>query len=190
MVDTNRTSRVGGPRPAEPTSPAEEWRRKGREFQQEIRQEYLKWNRPERSRGRSASAFGGRIIAQGPRAQEAVRCIEDLARRSPTFRKALNKCLQDNDTLWITLGYGGGNSFATMGARDERMYVNLSQGDLFDLVLHECGHALAKLPDGPLGGIGPNQLFQAQVKRELEQTGGVKAYGTEVKQHAPKPKGA
>jgi hypothetical protein len=185
MVDV---SRIKGPGQVQTPDPHDRARMQERDFQRTMRQEYLKVHHGERSRGRSATGFGGRFICSGPRAADAMRFVQDLHRGSPTFRRALDESLRNADTVWITLGYGGGNSRSTIGARDEKIYINLNQGDLFDLVLHECGHALAKLPDGPLGGVGPNQRFQAQVKRELEKAGGLQAYGYEVKPHEAPPR--
>lgn len=188
-MDTKRPDRVGETRSPEALDPVVDLRKQGREFQSTLRDEFLRRHRPEQSGGRVATAFGGRIIAQGPRAAEAIRHLLDLHRRSPSFRRALDSSLAQHDTVWITLGYGGGHSRATIGAADERVYINLRQGDLFDLLLHECGHALAKLPDGRPGEIGPNQRFQAQVKRELEMAGGMVGYGYEVRPHPPRTRG-
>ncbi|SRR6056297_532975 len=159
---------------------------KSREFQAALRREYLTHHDTEAAEARVARGFDDQIIISGERARECMSYLHRLVRLSPTFRGVLNKALADYDTLWITIGHGGGNSRSTIGARDEKIYINLEQGDLMDLLIHECGHALAKLEDGPLGGFGPNQRFQAVIKRELDMgSGGVKAYGTEVRPNAP-----
>lgn len=190
-MDLKKTNGVGGVQPTrELEDPAARLREDGRAFQAEYRRAFIQRHKPETSRGRVAVGFDGRIIVSGVRAEEALGHLNDLVRLSPTFRGVLEKSLADNDTVWITIGYGGGNSRSTIGARDEKVYINLAQGDLRDLIIHECGHALAKLKDGPLGGFGPNQRFQAVVKREIDEHTGVQAYGTEVRQtnHGP-PRG-
>lgn len=168
-------------RPVTPSGREADLQQQSREFQAALRREYLEYHDPENESGRVASGFDDQIMVSGERARECMAYIHELVRMSPTFRGVLNKALADFDTLWITIGRGGGNSRSTIGAKDEKIYINLEQGDLMDLLIHECGHALAKLEDGPLGGFGPNQRFQAVIKRELDMgRGGVQAYGTEV----------
>ena len=182
--------RVGTPatRPITPTGRDSDLSRQAREFQAVLRREFLDHHEPAKKDGRVATGFDDQIMISGIRAAEAMRHLHELVRLSPTFRSVLQKALADLDTLWITIGHGGGNSRSTIGARDEKIYINLDQGDLLDLLIHECGHALAKLEDGPLGGFGANQRFQAVVKREMEAGGGgVKAYGTEVRPDAKRP---
>lgn len=153
-----------------------------RAFQSALRKELLtRYRDPESRAGRLAAGYADRVIVRGVRAQEAMRHIEHLVRRSRTFRAALDEALAANETIWITIGHGGGYSRATIGAGDERIWINLDQGDLLDLLIHECGHALAKLPDGEQGEVGPNQRFQAIVKREMEEGGAMLGYGLEVR---------
>lgn len=157
-------------------------RDQARAFQQALRREYIDHNITRRKSRDSVAGFEDRVIVSGERAMEALGHLERLVRLSPTFRRVMERSLDQSDTVWIRIGRGGGYSFSTIGAGDEKVYINLDQGDLLDLLIHECGHALAKLEDGPLGGFGPNQRFQAVVKREMEMAaGGVKAYGTEVR---------
>jgi hypothetical protein len=181
--------RVGTPA-TQPVTPAKrdaDLREQTREFQATLRREFLDYHEPAKQEGKVASGFDDQIMISGTRAREAMGHLNELVRLSPTFRGVLKKALSNLDTLWITIGHGGGNSRSTIGARDEKIYINLQQGDLLDLLIHECGHALAKLEDGPLGGFGANQRFQAVIKRELDMgRGGVKAYGTEVRPN-PKP---
>jgi len=181
--------RVGTPA-TQPVTPAKrdaDLREQAREFQATLRREFLDYHEPAKEEGKVAAGFDDQIMISGPRAREAMSYLHELVRLSPTFRGVLQKALADLDTLWITIGYGGGNSRSTIGAKDEKIYINLKQGDLLDLLIHECGHGLAKLEDGPLGGFGPNQRFQAVIKRELDMgRGGVKAYGTEVRPNRPK----
>lgn len=176
--------RVGTPA-TQPVTPAKrdaDLREQTREFQATLRREFLDYHEPAKQEGKVASGFDDQIMISGTRAREAMGHLNELVRLSPTFRGVLQKALSNLDTLWITIGHGGGNSRSTIGARDEKIYINLQQGDLLDLLIHECGHALAKLEDGPLGGFGANQRFQAVIKRELDMgRGGVKAYGTEVR---------
>lgn len=175
----NQGTRAVGP--VARTKREEDFERRAREFQAVMRREYREHHAPAQERGEMATGFDERVLVSGARAAEAMACLEELARLSPTFRRVLEKALADLDTLWIRIGHGGGPSRSTIGARDEKIWINLDQGDLRDLIIHECGHALAKLEDGPLGGFGPNQRFQAVVKRELDLgRGGVKPYGTEV----------
>ena len=162
------TQGTPGIRPARPSGREADIQQKSREFQAALRREYLLQHDPEEEAGRVASGYNDQVMVSGERARECMANIHELARLSPTFRGVLNKALADLDTLWITIGRGGGNSRSTIGARDEKIYINLEQGDLMDLLIHECGHALAKLEDGPLGGFGPNQRFQAVIKRELD----------------------
>jgi hypothetical protein len=181
--------RVGTPA-TQPVTPAKrdaDLREQTREFQATLRREFLDYHEPAKQEGKVASGFDDQIMISGTRAREAMGYLNELVRLSPTFRGVLKKALSNLDTLWITIGHGGGNSRSTIGARDEKIYINLQQGDLLDLRIHECGHALAKLEDGPLGGFGANQRFQAVIKRELDMgRGGIKAYGTEVRPN-PKP---
>lgn len=163
-------------------------REAARQFQAALRREYIDHHLGERAgEGRAhgrdvAVGFEERVIVSGERAAETLVALERLARFSPTFRGVLETSFSRSDTLWVVIGRGGGFSRATIGAGDEKVYINLDQGDLVDLLIHECGHALAKLVDGPLGGFGANQRFQAMVKREMDMAqGGVKAYGTEVR---------
>jgi len=156
--------RVGTPA-TQPVTPAKrdaDLREQTREFQATLRREFLDYHEPAKQEGKVASGFDDQIMISGTRAREAMGHLNELV-------------------------HGGGNSRSTIGARDEKIYINLQQGDLLDLLIHECGHALAKLEDGPLGGFGANQRFQAVIKRELDMgRGGVKAYGTEVRPN-PKP---
>ncbi len=180
--------RVGTPgvKPVTPARRDSDLRDQAREFQAALRREFLDYHEPAKAEGTVAAGFDDQIMISGTRAREAMGYMHELVRLSPTFRGVLRKALADLDTLWITIGHGGGNSRSTIGARDEKIYINLEQGDLLDLLIHECGHALAKLEDGPLGGFGPNQRFQAVIKRELDMgRGGVKAYGTEVRPNEP-----
>lgn len=173
--------------PSARTREEKDFERKAREFQAILRREYREQHAPAKKRGEMAVGFEERVLISGERAGEAMRHLEELVRLSPTFRGVMHKALAALDTLWIRIGRGGGNSRSTIGARDEKIWINLEQGDLRDLLIHECGHALAKLEDGPLGGFGPNQRFQAVVKRELDLgRGGVKAYGTEVIPNEPR----
>jgi hypothetical protein len=155
MVDI---SRIKGP--GQVTDPREQARMQERDFQRTLRQEYLKVHQGERSRGRAATGFGGRIICSGPRAADAMRFVQDLHRGSPTFRRALDESLRNADTVWITLGYGGGNSRSTIGARDEKIYINLAQGDLFDLVLHGAGMRWPSCPTGRSVAWAPTSAFR------------------------------
>lgn len=182
--------RVGTPatQPVTPARRDSDLRDQTREFQATLRREFLDHHEPAKQEGKVASGFDDQIMISGTRAREAMGYLNELVRLSPTFRGVLQKALADLDTLWITIGHGGGNSRSTIGARDEKIYINLQQGDLLDLLIHECGHALAKLEDGPLGGFGANQRFQAVIKRELDMgRGGIKAYGTEVRPNAEMP---
>ncbi|HSP23828.1 MAG TPA: hypothetical protein VLQ65_01510 [Saliniramus sp.] len=183
--------RVGTPatQPVTPAKRDSDLREQAREFQAALRREFLDYHEPAKEEGKVAAGFDDQIMISGVRAREAMGYLHELVRLSPTFRGVLKKALADLDTLWITIGYGGGNSRSTIGAKDEKIYINLQQGDLLDLLIHECGHGLAKLEDGPLGGFGPNQRFQAVIKRELDMgRGGVKAYGTEVRPNRPENK--
>ncbi|MCG6122206.1 MAG: hypothetical protein MEP57_05800 [Microvirga sp.] len=175
--------RVG---PIARTREEKDFERRAREFQAILRREYREHNEAAQERGELAVAFDERVLISGERASEAVGVLEELFRLSPTFRSVVEKAFSELDTLWIVIGRGGGPSRSTIGARDEKIWINLDQGDLRDLIIHECGHALAKLEDGPLGGFGPNQRFQAVIKRELDLgRGGIKPYGAEVEPNAP-----
>lgn len=180
-MDTKGPSRIDRTSPVQPVGRDADLRGQAREFQAALRREYLDRHKPQTSRGKVAASFDDRIVVTGERAQEAMGCLHDLMRLSPTFRAVLDKTLAEDGSVWIRIGRGGGYSRSTLGAGDEKVYINLDQGDLRDLLIHECGHALAKLEDGPLGGFGPNQRFQAIVKREIDQGGGERAYGTEVR---------
>lgn len=154
-------SPIHGPAPVERARPVDredaDHREAARAFQQALRREYIDHAIGARRSRRAAAGFAERVIVSGEQAADALAHLERLHRLSPTFRGVLEKALAENDTIWIRIGRGGGPSWSTIGARDEKVYVNLEQGDLVDLLIHECGHALAKLDDGPLGGFGPNQ---------------------------------
>jgi hypothetical protein len=186
MKDVRPLPRIGGPTPAEPVRPGGrqdvDEREEARAFQQALRREYIDHAIGERKARDAVVGFGERVIVSGVQAADALAHLERLHRYSPTFRGVLDTAFAENDTIWIRIGWGGGYSWSTIGANDEKVYINLEQGDLLDLLIHECGHALAKLDDGPLGGFGPNQRFQAVVKREMDlAAGGVKPYGAEVR---------
>ncbi|GGK25505.1 hypothetical protein [Salinarimonas ramus] len=189
MKDLRRLplSQVKGPTGVDGVRPGDrqdiDEREAARAFQQALRHEYLDHHLVKRRARDVVVGFEERVIVSGERAAETMSYLEDLVRISPTFRGVMDASLAQNDTIWIRVGWGGGYSWATIGAQDEKVYINLEQGDLLDLLIHECGHALAKLEDGPLGGFGPNQRFQAVVKREMEMAGAeLKAYGLEVRQ--------
>lgn len=186
------TGGVGRVGPVAPTRDggrrAEDERESARLFQAALRREYIAHHTGggETRQRDVAVGFDERVIVSGERADEALVALERLARHSPTFRGVLEASFAQADTLWVVIGRGNGFSRATIGAGDEKVVINLDQGELVDLLIHECGHALAKLDDGPLGGFGANQRFQAQVKREMDMAqGGVKPYGTEVR---PQPR--
>ncbi|MGP9820219.1 hypothetical protein ACTZWW_09400 [Salinarimonas sp. NSM] len=187
MKDIRRLPTINGPTPAERTRPGDrqdvDEREAARAFQQALRREYIDEHVARRRARDAAVGFDERVIVSGECAAEALAHLERLHRVSPTFRGVLDAALARNETVWIRIGRGGGYSWATIGAQDEKVYIDLSQGDLLDLLIHECGHALAKLEDGPLGGFGPNQRFQAVIKREMEMAdAAVKPYGREVRQ--------
>lgn len=186
MKDIRRLPLVNGPSPVERVRPADredmDERAAARAFQAALRREYIDHQVVEKRSRRAAVGFGERVIVSGEAASEALAHLERLHRLSPTFRGVLDAALARSETLWIVIGRGAGVSWATIGAQDEKVSIDIDQGDLLDLLIHECGHALAKLEDGPLGGFGPNQRFQAVVKREMDMAaGGVKPYGTEVR---------
>lgn len=191
MKDLRRVSTITGPAPVDRVRPAGreevDERAAARAFQEALRREYIDHHVERRRAPDVAVGFSERIIVSGERAAEALAHLERLARVSPTFRGVLERALAQSDTVWFRIGRGEGVSWSTVGAGDEKVYVDLDQGDLLDLLIHECGHALAKLDDGPLGGFGPNQRFQAMVKREADMAaGGVKPYGAEVRPERPR----
>ena len=180
-------SPINGPTPLDRARPADredaDAREAARAFQAALRREFIDHAVGERRTRSAVVGFEERVIVSGEHAADALAHLERLHRFSPTFRGVLDTAFAQNDTIWIRIGWGGGYSWSTIGAMDEKVYINLEQGDLVDLLIHECGHALAKLDDGPLGGFGPNQRFQAVVKREMDMAaGGVKPYGAEVRQ--------
>ncbi|WP_372421586.1 hypothetical protein [Salinarimonas chemoclinalis] len=186
MKDVRRLPTINGPTPAERARTGDrrdvDEREAARAFQQALRREYIDEHVARRRTRDAVVGFEERVIVSGERAAEALEQIQRLHRVSPTFRGVLDAALARDETVWIRIGRGG-YSWATLDAHDEKVYVDLDQGDLLDLLVHECGHALAKLEDGPLGGFGPNQRFQAVVKREMEMANAeVKPYGLEVRQ--------
>jgi hypothetical protein len=131
-------------------------------------------------RGNALQLLKGHVIAYGLTPDHAQRAMERLLADSMTFRNSAQGFVRKGGTAALLVGRGGGNSRSTLGLDNENVYINRDQGNLSDLVCHEFGHAFGGHLDGPQGGIGPNQVFQAQVKYEMGGRYIVKPYGTEV----------
>jgi hypothetical protein len=131
-------------------------------------------------RGNALPLLQGHVIAYGLTPDQAQRAMERLFADSMTFRNSAQGFMRKGGTSALLVGRGGGNSRSTLGLDHENVYINRDQGSLSDLVCHEFGHAFGGHVDGPPGGIGPNQVFQAQVKYEMGGRYIVKPYGTEV----------
>jgi hypothetical protein len=123
--------------------------------------------------GHTASGFEGQIFVQGPNAPDILKIIQELHRRSVSFRVPLDECLRNGKSFVIRSAHGGKRpSWSTMGQIEERVYINLDQikdtrYGLMALIGHEFGHAAAGLRDGEAGRAGPNQIWLSGVLAEM-----------------------